>query len=121
MYDKNVFMQLGFSIFLQMKWSHFHENVRYVIIYAGSHFSQTLLKLLHLLYNSMREIDSYIWMLWESLLHLLYNSMREIDFHMWMLQESLWESILWFSFKVRPWFLDAMPFFTNKYQAKIKW
>ena len=29
MYDKNVFMQLYFSIFLQMKWSHFRENVRY--------------------------------------------------------------------------------------------
>ena len=36
------------------------------------------------------------------LLHLLCNSMREIDSHIWMLRESLRESILWFSSKVRP-------------------
>ena len=29
--------------------------------------NQTSLKLLHLLYNAMREIDSHIWMLRESL------------------------------------------------------
>ena len=38
------------------------------------------------------------------LLHLLYNAMREIDSHIWMLWESLGESILWFLSKVRPWF-----------------
>ena len=33
----------------------------------------------------------------------LHSSMREVDSHTWMLQESLWELILWFSSKVRPW------------------
>ena len=37
------------------------------------------------------------------LLHLPYNSMREIDSHIWMSGESLRESILWFLSIVRPW------------------
>ena len=36
------------------------------------------------------------------LLHLLYNPLRETDSYIWMLQESLRELILWFSSKVRP-------------------
>ena len=37
------------------------------------------------------------------LLHLLYNSVKKADSHISILQELLWESILWFLLKVRPW------------------
>ena len=40
------------------------------------------------------------------LLYLLYDSMREIDYHIRMLRESLWGSTLWFSSKVRPWIIS---------------
>ena len=38
-----------------------------------------------------------------TLLHLLYYSMREIDSHIWMLGESLRELILWSLLEVRSW------------------
>ena len=43
------------------------QNHYCFINFAGAYFCQISLKLLHLLYNSVREVDSHIWMLQESL------------------------------------------------------
>ena len=58
------------------------QGLTFVSVYEN----QSSLKLLHLLYNSMREVDSHIWML----LHLLCNSMREVCLFVCLTRRTMW-------------------------------
>ena len=49
--------------------------------------------------NFVRVCENQTWL---QPLQLLKNSMREVDSHMWMLRESIRESILWFLSNLQP-------------------